>query len=111
MSTDKITHCLVGSANHLLVEEFVSKSYKQSFQVDIEDFFPQFLTFQNASSNTYKAVVGMNSATNQALFSEFYLNKSIEQELACIPQFQHSTSTSTLCENLIIRENTIIREN
>jgi len=81
MFNHKVSYSLAHSAEHLLVKKFVQQNYQKSFHINIEEIFPHFLTINKNYSNCYKAVVGINDAENESLFSEYYLDNSVEQEL------------------------------
>jgi len=69
-------------------EQFVWDVFKQYFQADIQDFYPQLLAIQSKQSRltttSFQAVAGIRRAAEQPLFSEFYLQDSIQSVLANI---------------------------
>ncbi len=101
MFNEKISHSFANSSSHLLVEKFVQENYQKSFHVSIEELFPHFLTIQNSISSQYQAVVGINKAENSSLFSEYYLQKSIEEELGVIPSYNKAINASRSRNNIV----------
>ena len=65
------------------VENFVSQSYKQHFGANLKSFFPEILCVREINSGKLIGAVGFRFAHQQKLFSECYLQKPVEQLIAC----------------------------
>ena len=66
------------------VEAFIKKSYEENFNAQLDSFFPKILTLRNKQNNQLVAAVGMRNAARETLFSECYLEKSIEQTISTL---------------------------
>lgn len=84
-----------GMPERVRLEDFISRVYKKYYHADIEHFYPDLISIETsqidnsarkltqgaAQEQSIKAVAGVRCAKNEALFSEYYLNYSLESEL------------------------------
>jgi len=70
------------SKDRIDAENFIRQQYAQYYQADIEDFYPQLLSLYTASDKNIQAISGPRCAQGEQLFSEYYLQQTIEQELS-----------------------------
>ncbi|GEM_PF-157455 len=84
------------------LEDFISHVYKKYYNAHIENFYPNLISIEtNSADNAHvdnapfegaktqqsiKAVAGVRCANHEALFSEYYLNNSLESELERVYQ-------------------------
>ena len=80
-----------GDLNRLPLENFINQIFKKHYNVEIEKFYPQLLAIESADYNLndasrIKAVAGVRCASEEKLFSEYYLAEDLEKELSTIYQ-------------------------
>ncbi len=78
-----------GDLKRLPLENFINKIFKNYYNVKIEKFYPQLLSIESPDINIHsekriKAVAGVRCASEENLFSEYYLNKDLEEELSAV---------------------------
>jgi len=64
------------------VEQFIQQGYEKHFAARLVEFFPVILAVRDMTSQRIMGAVGMRYADDQNLFSERYLNQSIESLIA-----------------------------
>ena len=65
------------------LESFISTIFKKYYHAEIEQFYPNLLSIESVSPNNQeiKAVAGVRCASDESLFSEYYLSNPLETEL------------------------------
>ena len=81
-NTHKIEIVSVNSPARVEVEQFIVRAYRKHFNAQLSHFFPMILTIRKIKDNSLIATVGIRKALNDNLFSECYLDESIEQTIA-----------------------------
>lgn len=70
------------------LEAFISDIFRQFYRAQIHQFYPSLLAIETdvgrGKSSSINAVAGVRCAADEPLFSEFYLQHSLESELANI---------------------------
>ncbi len=63
------------------IERFIADGYQKHFNAKLMDFFPIILAIRNLRTGRVLSAVGLRYADDYQLFSENYLDNSIESEL------------------------------
>ena len=71
------------------LEKFIKQVFQKHYNVELEHFYPKLLAIESLEHSqnnihTIKAVAGVRCASEEYLFSEYYLSKSLETELQSI---------------------------
>ncbi|MCU7939862.1 MAG: thermostable hemolysin [gamma proteobacterium symbiont of Bathyaustriella thionipta] len=83
----RINYFKTGMTERVRLEDFISHVYKKFYNAEIEHFYPNLISIETNQEDrtdqeqSIKAVAGVRCAKNEALFSEYYLNDSLENEL------------------------------
>ena len=78
-----------GESGRPHLESFISQIFRKHYNVDINNFYPQLLAIESLNhdvndNNKIKAVAGVRCASEENLFSEYYLSDNLETELNTI---------------------------
>lgn len=81
-----------GESGRIRQENFINQVFKKYYNVEIKKFYPKLLcieSFTNGSGRqgTIKAVAGVRCASEEALFSEYYLSGDLEDELRALDRY------------------------
>ena len=89
-NTTQIHFLETGEPGRKHLERFISKVFKNYYNADLDHFYPNLLSIETnepgafKSDDSIKAVAGIRSATEEPLFSEFYLEHPLLKELTAI---------------------------
>lgn len=67
--------------SRVAIEKFIADGYEKHFAANLMDFFPIILAIKDIVNERFLGAVGLRYADDYKLFSENYLNHSIESEL------------------------------
>ncbi|HHL32642.1 MAG TPA: hypothetical protein ENJ41_08640 [Oceanospirillales bacterium] len=91
------------------VEKFIHDSFEKHFSAQLNTFFPLILSVIRKSDDTLIGALGIRYAQDEKLFSECYLDKSIEESIF---SNEHKTITrNKIIElgNFVVRKNTDVK--
>jgi hypothetical protein len=71
-------------AERVPLETFINRCYQKYYQVTLDHFYPTLLSIEEPEQRRIKAVAGLRSAAEETLFSEYYLEQSLQSELKTI---------------------------
>ncbi len=89
-SQTHISYLHSGDPKRPRLEHFISKVFKKYYNADIDQFYPSLLSIESDDSDpsnpdkAIKAIAGVRCASDEALFSEYYLSQSLETELTAL---------------------------
>jgi hypothetical protein len=86
------------------VEEFIKKSYQKNFSAQLDSFFPKILTLRDRQNNQLVAAVGIRNAARENLFSECYLEQSVEQTICTIEKTLTARSKIIELGNFVVTD-------
>ncbi len=91
------------------VESFIATSYLTHFDATLNSFFPLILTIRNINSNELIAAVGIRCAQKEQLFSECYLDDSIEQTIVKLESTLTSRGKIAELGNFVVKSRSDIK--
>ena len=91
------------------VEHFITESYLTHFDATLKYFFPLILTIRNIKNNELIAAVGIRSAKKEKLFSECYLDESIEQSIVKLESTLTSRGKIAELGNFVVKNRSDIK--
>jgi len=95
-----------GNPERARLEVFISDIFRKFYQAEIHQFYPALIAIESdiddtsQKSSAINAVAGVRCAAEEPLFSEFYLQNSLESELENIYKQPVSRSTTVEVGNL-----------
>ncbi len=95
----RINYYPQGRSERARLESFISGVYKKYYNTEIDEFYPNLLSIESVNEEqqaTIKAVAGVRSADQEALFSEYYLGGDLQDILGAI--YHKPVSRSAIVE-------------
>ncbi len=98
------------SPNRQEVENFIADSFQNHFDAKLNNFFPLILTIRRIKNNGLIAAVGIRCAKKERLFSECYLDDSIEQTIVKLESTLTSRGKIAELGNFVVKNRSDIKQ-
>jgi hypothetical protein len=98
------------SPNRHEVENFIADSFQNHFDAKLKSFFPLILTIRKIKTNGLIAAVGIRCAKKEQLFSECYLDESIEQTIVKLESTLTSRGKIAELGNFVVKNRSDIKQ-